>query len=128
MKARGKREAHRPWGNAVRAIRPERPKYICSITRFQRWTTFIVCYQGRRASRLLLAFVFRAFGADYLARCSKVGSLVPQAKLIKCISLKVVAIESFVGFKRWLDTPQNCAEFLSRAVGTGFESRFRVDL
>ena len=37
-----------------------------AITPFQGWTRFDCFYQGRRASRLPLAFIFRAFGASIL--------------------------------------------------------------
>src|SRR6185503_7328496 len=41
--------------------RPEGPEYL--FRPFQGWRAFLCCYQGRRASRLPLAFILRAFGA-----------------------------------------------------------------
>src|SRR6185503_12207823 len=78
MKARGKREARRPWlSPSNKGPRPERPKYARSISPFQGWGLFLICYQGRRASRLPLAFILRAVGAVtvlrptiHLARCA----------------------------------------------------------
>ena len=63
MKARGKREARRPWLNAVRLVRPEGPKYFAAYYALSGLGLVLFLYQGRRASRLPLAFIFRAFGA-----------------------------------------------------------------
>jgi hypothetical protein len=65
MKARGKRKARRPWFYAARAIRPERPKYVQYSAPSGLGLGLIVAYQGRRALRLPLAFIYRAFGAAY---------------------------------------------------------------
>jgi hypothetical protein len=63
MKARGKREARRPWFIQDASFRPEGPKYAGGITPLSGLGAFLFVYQGRRASRLPLAFIFRAFGA-----------------------------------------------------------------
>src|SRR5678815_2587865 len=67
MTARGKCEAKRSTSPLVNQdhtrSRPERPKYTPAITPFQGCIRFIVSYQGRRASRLPLAFISRAVGA-----------------------------------------------------------------
>ncbi|HKG96451.1 MAG TPA: hypothetical protein VKA97_01470, partial [Pyrinomonadaceae bacterium] len=46
IKARGKREARRPWFYAVRAIRPEGPKYNFSITPLSGLGEFDSCSRG----------------------------------------------------------------------------------
>ena len=60
MKARGKREARRPW--VTTRIRAKACRAEIS-TPFQGYGHFHFHNQGRRASRLPLAFIFRAFGA-----------------------------------------------------------------
>src|SRR6185503_2165654 len=63
MKARGKREARRPWSQNPERLRPERPKYTDQFRPFRAGMFFLSFYQGRRASRLPLAFISRAVGA-----------------------------------------------------------------
>ena len=65
MKARGKREARRPWFMQYASFRPEGPKYTRGIAPFSGLGGVGFMYQGRRASRLPLAFIFRAFGAAF---------------------------------------------------------------
>ena len=65
MIARGKCERSEhvaPGGRQNKAPRPERPKYyaLSGLGAF-----LILSIQGRRASRLPLATIFRAFGAMY---------------------------------------------------------------
>ena len=67
MTARGKREARRPWLRYTRGYRPERPKYL--LRPFRAVGLLFTMIQARRASRLRLAFISRAFGA--LCRLSK---------------------------------------------------------
>jgi hypothetical protein len=60
MKARGKREARRPWYVKQRTSQP----YMGVIFRpFRPYAVLHLRNQGRCASRLPLAFIFRAFGA-----------------------------------------------------------------
>jgi len=63
MIARGKREARRPWLTTALRSRPERPKYNTQFRPFRARTVSWIAYQGRRASRLPLAIIFRAVGA-----------------------------------------------------------------
>jgi len=66
MKARGKREARRPWFYQKAAPRPERPKYARSIPPFSGLVRFLinVTRGDVPTSRdLPLAIIFRAFGA-----------------------------------------------------------------
>ena len=67
MKARGKRAARRPWLACPREIRGLKGRNTHRQLRpFQGWMRLFVFYQGRRAARLPLAFVLRAFGASIL--------------------------------------------------------------
>jgi hypothetical protein len=59
MKARGKREARRPGDQQS----TYRRNTAASISAFQASTVLLNSNQGRRASRLPLAFIFRAVGA-----------------------------------------------------------------
>jgi len=72
MKARGKREARRPWSSNQERDQGLKGRNIRrGISPFQGSTHFFDRIQGRRArfaSRLPLAFIFRAFGAA-LASC-----------------------------------------------------------
>ena len=67
MIARGKREAKRSASRLVTDDQtrssPERAKFVGVIPAFQASIACAVNYQGRRASRLPLAFISRAFGA-----------------------------------------------------------------
>ncbi len=64
MRARGKREARRPGLNTQTKRRGLKGRNIRNrITPLQGWAPFIFWYQGRRASRLPLAVICRAFGA-----------------------------------------------------------------
>ena len=51
-----------------RRSRPERPKFKHGISPFQGSIGLIVADQGRRASRLPLAIIFRAVGANTIFR------------------------------------------------------------
>src|SRR4029078_5045581 len=72
---RGKRErseARRPWleykkhGRGLKGRNRRR-----RITPFQGWVRFLISYEGRRASRLPLAIIFRAFVAKNRALGAK---------------------------------------------------------
>ncbi len=63
MKARGKREARRPWYMNQNAPSPEKGVIYFGPSGL---VAHIALNQGRRASRLPLAFIFRAFGASRL--------------------------------------------------------------
>src|SRR6185503_4557174 len=67
MKARGKREARRPWFIQYASFRPEGPKYARYYA-LSGLGAFRFVYQGRRASRFALnpGFISRAFGAAYV--------------------------------------------------------------
>ena len=69
MIARGKREARRPWTNfPKKQTSPERAELRrLFITAFQAFNRYFYMDQGRRASRLPLAIIFRAFGAPWLS-------------------------------------------------------------
>ena len=77
MKARGKREARRPWFIQYMSFRPEGPKYTRYYAPSSGLDGILIVYQGRRAFALApgfhiprlcrcflaLAFIFRAFAA-----------------------------------------------------------------
>ena len=66
MKARGKREARRPWLVHQRTLRPEGPKYASSYYALSGLVASVIFTRGdvlRFAQHLPLAFIFRAFGA-----------------------------------------------------------------
>jgi hypothetical protein len=63
MKARGKREARRPWFINMRRSGLKGRNILRVLRPFQGWVEFRFAYQGRRALRLPLAFISRAFGA-----------------------------------------------------------------
>ena len=46
MKARGKREARRPWFMQYASFRPEGPKYTRGIAPFQGWVVLGSCTRG----------------------------------------------------------------------------------
>jgi hypothetical protein len=93
MKARGKREARRPWLPRACRARPEGPKYFLRITPFSGLDRFGCLYQGRRAPlrfalapgfhipRLWRCDVFRAFDA---ATCSAPLTLRRVPRLWRC--------------------------------------------
>jgi hypothetical protein len=65
MKARGKREARRPWSNTPNAgqgLKGCNTYYAL----FQGCFKFLFRYQGRRASRLRLAIIFRTSALNLL--------------------------------------------------------------
>src|ERR1051325_7449103 len=71
MKARGKREAKRSASPLVTRNNLNRALKVRNINRnlfrsFRSSTFIAFAYQGRRASRLPLAFIFRAFGARFV--------------------------------------------------------------
>src|SRR4026208_2229555 len=65
IKAQGKREARRPGFTTSTRDRGLKGRNTQGITPFQGWNVLIVRYQGRRASRLPLALIFRAVGAPF---------------------------------------------------------------
>ncbi|HSE18843.1 MAG TPA: hypothetical protein VLB46_17425 [Pyrinomonadaceae bacterium] len=65
IKAQGKREARRPGFYHKHPEQGLKGRNTQGITPFQGWNVLIVCYQGRRASRLPLAVIFRAVGAPF---------------------------------------------------------------
>jgi len=118
MTARGKCEAKRSTSPLVNQdhtrSRPERPKYTPAITPFQGCIRFIVSYQGRRASRLPLAFISRAVGA--FISCRWRFHLVPLA-------LSSRAVGAFIS-RRWRFHLAPLA-LSSRAVGAFISRRWR---
>jgi hypothetical protein len=64
MKAKGQREARRPWFIQYASFRPEGPKYLRRITPFQGWVHFD-CVPG--ATRFALA---PGFHISRLWRCT----------------------------------------------------------
>jgi hypothetical protein len=69
MKARGKREARRPWIQNQKALAALKGRH--TISAFQALSRSIYRNQGRRAcfaARLALAFILCAFGAGIFVR------------------------------------------------------------
>ncbi len=87
MKARGKREARRPGLFNMRRS-GLKGRNTRGITPCQGWVEFRFVYQGRRASRLPLAFIFRAFGAALCVPARGASRLPPGfhiSRLWRCI-------------------------------------------
>ena len=105
MKARGKREARRPWYTNRSRPSPERgviyfgPSGLTARTGQD---------QGRRASRLPLAFIFRAFGAGWQ----------PLALIFRAMVLDGRAVH----IHNSVSTPPVCQKS-TRSVSLNFPSR-----
>ena len=63
MTAGGKREARRPWITESKGSVALKGRNTCDISAFQASSARAYRNQGRRASRLPLAIIFRAVGA-----------------------------------------------------------------
>ncbi|HSE18694.1 MAG TPA: hypothetical protein VLB46_16680, partial [Pyrinomonadaceae bacterium] len=63
-KSPGQARSASPWVTREHPERGLKGRNTQAITPLQGWNVLIVCYQGRRASRLPLAIIFRAVGAS----------------------------------------------------------------
>ena len=64
-KSPGQARSASPWVATSTRNQGLKGRNTQGITPFQGWNVLIVCYQGRRASRLPLALIFRAVGATF---------------------------------------------------------------
>jgi hypothetical protein len=82
MKARGKRKARRPWSKLPKKVRGLKGRDTAVSRPFRAGALFNFCHQGRRASRLPLAFIFRAFGAVIFVQSRFLVSGTVWAKVV----------------------------------------------